>query len=79
LNENDTLLAPKRTCFNAWAKVSGTVQEDLQDVTLLEQMCHWGQAMRFQKPISFLDLLLCIMLIVLDLSFQLLLWNYACL
>lgn len=43
------------TCFNVWSKVDETVWEGLRGMVLLGKMCHWGQAMRFQKPISYPD------------------------
>jgi hypothetical protein len=36
--------------LNSWSPVSGTVWEGLEGVALLEKICHWGLALRFQKP-----------------------------
>lgn len=38
-----------RIYLNSWSPVGATVWEGLGDVVLLE-MCHCGQALRFQKP-----------------------------
>lgn len=35
--------------LNTWFPVGGTVWLGLEGVTFLEEMCHWGQALRFQK------------------------------
>lgn len=39
-----------RIYLNSWSPAGATVWEGLGDVVLLE-MCHCGQALRFQKPI----------------------------
>ena len=36
--------------LNACFSVGGTVWEGLRGVALLEQVCHWVWALRFQKP-----------------------------
>lgn len=46
LNEN----VPKRLkCMNAWVPGDGPIWEKLGGVALLEEICHWGQALMFQK------------------------------
>ena len=37
------------SCLNTWSPVGGTVWERLGGVTLLKEVCHWGQALRFQR------------------------------
>lgn len=39
----------KHLCFNIWSAVDGTAWEGLGDVALLEELCHWGWALGFQK------------------------------
>lgn len=44
-------------CLFIWITdfpVGRTVWEGLWDMDLLEKMCHWGQALRFQNPTAFL-------------------------
>ena len=36
-------------CLKAWSLFGDTVLEGLEGMTLLEEMCHWGWALRFQK------------------------------
>ena len=46
LNEN----GPQRLLsLNTWPPVGGTVWEGLGHVALLEEVCQWGQALRFQN------------------------------
>jgi hypothetical protein len=35
--------------FNSWSPVSGTIWERLGNMMLLEEMCYWGRALKFQK------------------------------
>ena len=44
--------------LNARSTVGGTVWEGLGGVALLEEVCHWGQALRFQDSSQTLSLLL---------------------
>ena len=47
LNEN----SPHRLIYlNTWSPVGRTVLEGLESMALLEEVCHWGWALRFQKP-----------------------------
>lgn len=70
LNEN----GPKRLiCLNAWSTVGRTVWEGFGDVAVLEEILHWGQGWRFQKPMltSISPLLLYLTLVDQDVSSQL--------
>ena len=54
LNEN----APHRLiCLNTWSLIGGTICERLGGVSLLEQVCHWEEALRLQKtcPLSLVN------------------------
>lgn len=33
---------------------NGTVREGLEDMSLLEELCHWRYALRFQETVAFL-------------------------
>jgi hypothetical protein len=47
LNKN----GPLRSLYlNAWSPVGRTLGKGSEDMALLEEMGHWGQALRFQKP-----------------------------
>jgi hypothetical protein len=37
-------------CLNIWYPVIATVWEGLWDVVLLEEVCHWVWAVKFQRP-----------------------------
>ena len=47
LNENDPC---SLIYLNAWLPVGRTIWEGLGGVALLEEVCHWGWALRFHKP-----------------------------
>ena len=36
-------------CLNTWSPVVGAIYKGPGDVALLEEVCHWRQALRFQK------------------------------
>lgn len=43
-------MAPDRvTYLNVWSPVNGTIWEQLRSLSLLEEVCHWRQGLRFQK------------------------------
>lgn len=44
LTENDS---QRLTDLNTWLSVGRTIPEGLGGVTLLEEVYHWGQALRF--------------------------------
>ena len=52
LNENDP---HKHIYLNILFPVSGTVREELEDMALLEEVCHWEWDLRFQKPMPSLE------------------------
>jgi len=39
-------------CLNTWSLAGGTVLEGLGCTPLLEEVCHWGAILRFQKTLS---------------------------
>lgn len=45
------------------ASIYLNVWDELGDVQLLEEVCHWGLALRFEKPMPFLVNFLCLMLV----------------
>jgi hypothetical protein len=47
----------------AWSPVGGAVWEGLGGVASLEGMCHWGPALKFQKPMPFPVNYLCLLLV----------------
>lgn len=47
-------MAPQRpVCLNACSLIGRTVWKGLRGIALLEDVCHWGQALGFQKPMQF--------------------------
>lgn len=73
-------LAPTRLIrLNIWSPVNGTIWEGLGGVALLEEVCFWGQALRFEKPTPFPVKFLCLLLIDGYMSYQLLFQCPACL
>ena len=58
LYENDCC---RLVCLNTWL-LDGTVGEGLGGVAL-EELCHWAQALTFQKPTPFSVISLCFMLL----------------
>lgn len=48
---------------NAWSSVGGTVWKGLEGVDFLEEVCHRGWAVRFQKPAPFQVSFLCLVLV----------------
>lgn len=67
--------------LNAWPPFGGTVLEGLVDMTLLEEICNWEWALRFQTPRhSYLSIYLFFPIVKRsDVSCELLLHHYACL
>jgi hypothetical protein len=55
-----------------WSPVGGTIWEELGDVALLEEMCHWGQALRVQCLTLFPVRILCLLLVDKNVNYQLL-------
>ena len=74
-----TTTTPPPSPAHAWSPVGGTVWEGLRGVALLEKVCHWGQAWRFQKPTLFPDVSFYLMFVDEDVSSQLLHQCYPCL
>ena len=66
-------------CLNTWSPVGETVREGLGGVALLEEVCHWGRALKLQRPLSFPANLLCLVVVSQDVRSQLLLQCHACL
>ena len=67
-----TPLAASVTVFPHIATLTKT-----EGVALLKEVYHWGQALRFQKPIPFPATLFCLILVALHVSSQLLLQHQA--
>jgi hypothetical protein len=61
--------------------VSGSVWEGLRGMALQEDVCHWGQALRFKKipTISGVCISLYLLIISQNVSTQLLLQHHVCL
>lgn len=67
------------SCLTTWSSVGGTIWKGLEGMASLEEVCYWGQALRFQKkpatPISPPSALL---FVDQDVSSQLVLLPYLC-
>jgi hypothetical protein len=55
-------------CLNTWSSIGGIVWEGLGGVDLLEEVCHWGWALRFNRVAPLLVCSLCLMLAERDVS-----------
>lgn len=65
-------------CLSTWFPVGGTVEERLGSVTLLEEICHLGWALRFQKTYTISSVSSpCLLLAYQDVSSQFLSPNYG--
>jgi len=65
--------------LNTQALAGGTVWEGFGGVALLEEVCHWEWALRFQRSMPFPVSALCLLLMDRHVSSQLLLPQHACL
>ena len=65
--------------LNTWSLVGEIVWKELGGAVLLEEVCHWGWTLRFQKLTPFPVSCLCLMFIDQDVSSQLLLQCHVCL
>jgi hypothetical protein len=65
--------------LNTQSQVGGTIWEGLGSVAILEEVCPWGWALRFQRPMPFPVSSLCLIFMARHVSFQLLFLYHACL
>lgn len=57
-------------CLNTLSPAGETVWEELEDVALLEELCHWRWTLRFKEIHATLNYPLCLLFVGQDMSSQ---------